>query len=77
MIPYSHQRPPLIVILSDTFTGCYAADYVRQKAQGDGHWDIKKAVQRACRASAHTISKAGAQAAIPWANEIEDIEPEE
>jgi len=57
----------------DTFVGTYAVDYVQQKSQGK--WDIRQAVQRACKASARTICKLGAQVAIPWADEIEPVVP--
>ncbi|KIX02824.1 uncharacterized protein Z518_08767 [Rhinocladiella mackenziei CBS 650.93] len=56
----------------DAFLGCYAADYVRQKAQGE--WNIQQAVQRAHRALACTISRIGAQTSIPWADEIDALE---
>lgn len=35
-------------------------------------WDIKLAVERACRAASLTTTRMGAQASIPWANEIVD-----
>ncbi|KAM0721378.1 hypothetical protein Q7P37_002302 [Cladosporium fusiforme] len=58
----------------DTFTGAYAAEYVRQrKVEGvKDNWDIKKAVERACAAGTLTVSKAGAQEGIPWADAIDD-----
>lgn len=55
---------------SDTFTGVYAAEYVRQ-AKEQEEWDIEKAIKRACAAGALTVTKAGAQAGIPWAEEID------
>ena len=53
----------------DTFVGTYAVEYIKQKRMG--HWDIRKAIRRACSASARTIERLGAQEAIPWADEIE------
>jgi hypothetical protein len=57
---------------SDTFTGAYASEYLRQKAAGN--WDIKSAIVRANKASALTIGKLGAQEGIPWADEIDQFE---
>ncbi|KAF2115016.1 Ribokinase-like protein [Lophiotrema nucula] len=53
----------------DTFTGAYASEYLRQKETGQ--WDIRKAVVRANKAAALTITHLGAQQGIPWANEID------
>ncbi|KAI9744318.1 MAG: hypothetical protein M1818_002470 [Claussenomyces sp. TS43310] len=53
----------------DTFVGNYATEYIKQK-QG-GEWDIVKAITRACKASAKTIERFGAQESIPWADEID------
>jgi hypothetical protein len=49
--------------------GVYATDYLRQKARNE--WDIEHAIIRANRASAQTIMQYGAQATIPWADEID------
>jgi ribokinase len=54
---------------SDTFVGTYAVEYVKHKRQG-GDFDIEKAIWRACRASARTIERIGAQESIPWSDEI-------
>ena len=54
--------------------GVYATDYLRQKARNE--WDIEQAIIRANRASAQTIRQYGAQATIPWANEIDEFEGE-
>lgn len=56
-------------ILRDTFVGNYATEYIRQTQLGK--WDISKAVSRACKASARTIERLGAQESIPWADEID------
>ncbi|KAH7311519.1 Ribokinase-like protein [Stachybotrys elegans] len=53
----------------DTFVGNYAVEYMRQKQLGE--WDIVKAIARACKASARTIERLGAQEAIPWSDEID------
>jgi len=53
----------------DTFTGTYASDYLRQKAELK--WDIRSAVIRANKAAAITIQRLGAQQGIPWADEID------
>ena len=60
----------LTPLRSDTFTGAYAAEYVRQQ-KATGTWDIKKAVDRACAAGALTVTEAGAQDGIPWADQID------
>lgn len=52
----------------------YATDYLRQKARNE--WDIEQAIRRANRASAQTTRQYGAQATIPWANEIDEFEGE-
>jgi len=59
----------------DTFVGTYASDYLQQKSQL--RWDIKEAVERASRASAWTIGAIGAQAAIPWSDQIDSIRAKE
>jgi ribokinase len=56
---------------SDTFTGAYAANYLRQKAAG--HWDIRGAILQANKAAALTVSKVGAQEGIPWLDEMDDL----
>ncbi|GAB7324354.1 hypothetical protein MBLNU13_g08306t1 [Cladosporium sp. NU13] len=56
----------------DTFTGAYAAEYVRQEKAGE-KWDIEKAVKRACAAGALTVTRAGAQEGIPWADQIDEL----
>ncbi|KAI0437236.1 Ribokinase-like protein [Xylaria telfairii] len=56
----------------DAFTGAYAASYLRQKAQGQ--WDIRSAVVRSNKAAAITIQAMGAQAGIPWGDEIDNFD---
>lgn len=51
----------------DTFVGMYSVEYITQKQEGE--WNISRAIARACRASARTIERLGAQEAIPWGNE--------
>ena len=60
---------------SDTFTGAYATEYMRQKRAREP-WDILKAVRRACIASALTVGKMGAQEGIPWADEMDKFAEE-
>lgn len=48
--------------------GAYAVEFVKQKHLGG--WNIKKAVEFACKASARTIEKVGALETIPWADEV-------
>ena len=58
---------------SDTFIGAYAVEFVKQKRghqEAGGVWDIKKAVEFACKASARTIESYGPQESIPWADEV-------
>ena len=44
-------------------------EFVRQRYQG--LWDIRKAVEYGCKASARTIESIGAQDSIPWADEVD------
>jgi hypothetical protein len=53
----------------DTFVGMYAVEYLQQKHRGE--WDIEKAIKHACKASARTIERLGAQESIPWIDEID------
>jgi len=59
----------------DTFVGVYATEYLRQKGHNEwsspNEWNIEKAIILANKGSAHTICKVGAQATIPWADEIQ------
>lgn len=64
----------LTAAVSDTFTGAYASEYLRQKTAGN--WDIKSAIIHANKAAAITIGKLGAQEGIPWADEIDQFEAE-
>lgn len=55
--------------------GAYATEYLRQTASGERRsaedWNIRQAVERSNRASASTICKIGAQASVPWADEVD------
>lgn len=56
----------------DTFVGAYAVQIVRKLDAGSGReWSMKEAVEWACKAAGKTVEKAGAQSAIPWADEID------
>ena len=35
-----------------------------------GRWDIRYAVDQACRVSAHVIQEVGCRSAIPWRDEV-------
>lgn len=52
-----------------TFVGTYAVECVRAKRLGE--WDVDRAVRRAYKASTRTTNAFGAQASIPWADEID------
>jgi ribokinase len=52
----------------DTFVGAYAVEVLN--AKDDEHWDIEKAVQRACKAATRCVTKKGTQNSIPWKNEL-------
>lgn len=54
----------------DTFVGAYGVEVVRQMASGMP-FDIRKAVQFACKASARVIQKIGCLEPIPWLDEVE------
>ncbi|KXH32691.1 hypothetical protein CNYM01_08699 [Colletotrichum nymphaeae SA-01] len=58
----------------DTFTGAYAADYVRQISSPSGQWDIVSAVVRVNKAAAIFVGRMGAQGHIPWADEIDQFD---
>ena len=59
----------------DTFVGAYAVAVVRA-GEGDGEGglgldlDLEMVVRWACKASARTVQKEGAQGSIPWADEV-------
>lgn len=57
-------------MVSDTFVGNYALEYVRQRQRRE-EWNIQRAVERGCRAATRTIEQLGAQESIPWADEID------
>lgn len=48
--------------------GAYAVEFVKKKHRGG--WDIKEAVEFACKASARTMEKVGALESIPWLDEV-------
>lgn len=58
----------------DTFVGAYAVAVVRAEGGGKGgdkaELDLEKVVKWACKASARTVQKEGAQGSIPWADEV-------
>ncbi|KAH9214729.1 Ribokinase-like protein [Leptodontidium sp. 2 PMI_412] len=54
----------------DTFVGAYAVAVVRGGSRGDGELDLESVVRWACKASARTVQKEGAQVSIPWADEV-------
>ena len=55
----------------DTFVGAYSIQWVKHTFERSQHpWDIRAAVEYACRASAFTIQQVGCQESIPWASEI-------
>lgn len=54
----------------DTFIGMYAVEYLQQKQRGE--WDIEKAIEHGCKASARTIERLGAVESIPWIDEIDE-----
>jgi len=53
----------------DTFVGAYAVEVARHVGKG-GEFDVAKAVKLANSAAAKTVEKRGAQAAIPWMDEV-------
>ncbi|KAG4432156.1 hypothetical protein IFR05_012372, partial [Cadophora sp. M221] len=58
----------------DTFVGAYAVAVVRGgDGSGNGEevkLDLESVVRWACKASARTVQKEGAQVSIPWADEV-------
>ncbi|KAH8656542.1 ribokinase-like protein [Tricladium varicosporioides] len=54
----------------DTFVGAYAVGVVRK---GGENLVSGEDVKLACKASARTVEKEGAQKSIPWADEVDDI----
>jgi hypothetical protein len=67
-----HTRLADVEQIRDTFTGAYAAEYVRQRKESEP-WNIEKAVRRANAAGALAVTKAGAQEGIPWADKIDEL----
>ncbi|KAL9617190.1 MAG: hypothetical protein Q9160_007995 [Pyrenula sp. 1 TL-2023] len=59
--------PLLTTISRDAFVGAYAIQWVKQKRQG---WDIRSAVECACKVSAQVIQGLGYQESIPWASDL-------
>jgi ribokinase len=55
----------------DTFVGAYAVLWVKEKQCGK--WDLRSAVEYACKASARTIQKVGCQESIPWASDLSSV----
>jgi ribokinase len=53
----------------DTFVGAYAVQVVNEGGEGG----MKEVLRLACRAAGRTCEKAGAQAAIPWSDEVEGL----
>jgi len=53
----------------DTFVGAYAVEVVRSKLRAE-NFSLEKAVEGANAAAAMTVQKKGAQASIPWADEV-------
>ena len=49
--------------------GAYAVNYIQQKHTNK--WDIKLAVEYACKASARTIEHQGCLDPIPWADKVD------
>ncbi|KAH7374119.1 ribokinase-like protein [Cadophora sp. MPI-SDFR-AT-0126] len=69
------EKVPMVVdttAAGDTFVGAYAVAVVRAGAggEGGGELDLEKVVRWACKASARTVQKEGAQGSIPWADEV-------
>ncbi|KAL9116954.1 MAG: hypothetical protein Q9187_006514 [Circinaria calcarea] len=55
----------------DTFVGTYAVEVVKWKReQGEGTFDLRKAVGKANRAAARTVQRKGAMESIPWVDEV-------
>ena len=58
----------------DTFVGAYAVNVVRRMGSGEGVVLVgEEDVRLACRAAGRTVERAGAQSAIPWADEVEGM----
>ena len=53
----------------DTFVGAYAVQVVNE----GGERGMEEVLKLACRAAGRTCEKAGAQAAIPWSDEVEGL----
>ena len=54
---------------SDTFVGAYGVEVVRQMSSG-AEFDIRKAVDFACKASARVIEYLGCLEPIPWLDQV-------
>ncbi|KZL86591.1 ribokinase [Colletotrichum incanum] len=54
----------------DTFVGSYCVAVVNAQAKGEA-FDISSAIKSANRAAAKTVERKGAQASIPWRDELQ------
>ena len=55
----------------DTFVGAYSVAVARWKSgAGSGDYDLDAAISHANRAASLTVQKKGAQASIPWVDEV-------
>ena len=54
---------------SDTFVGAYGVEVVRQMNSG-ADFDIRKAVEFACKASARVIEHVGCLEPFPWLDQV-------
>ncbi|OMP85652.1 putative ribokinase [Diplodia seriata] len=69
--PYAKVKVVDTTAAGDTFVGAYAVAVARSKAQSaTGDFDVDSAIAFANRAAALTVQRNGAQAAIPWVDEV-------
>lgn len=59
-----------LTVNSACFAGTYAIEYIKTKH----NWDIQAAVERANKASALVASDIGFESALPWADEIDNLQ---
>ena len=58
------------------FVSAYAVDYTKQKAKADSEWNIKAAVEQACRAAMFELDHPGCIFPVPWADDVDRMESE-
>ncbi|WYZ45278.1 hypothetical protein EsH8_VIII_000594 [Colletotrichum jinshuiense] len=70
LIPAEKAKVVDTTAAGDTFVGSYCVAAVNAQAKGEV-FDISQAIRKANRAAAKTVERKGAQASIPWRDELQ------